>query len=115
MGCLIAARPLFVFMEITERPQLNKLFNDLWVAFFPTKDTHPDDIAHVVANKEWMRDSFIFYGWKPNKYDKLDVTIKFIDGGAVLYHEETPCALISVDQSGDAPKLRITYVDNRAQ
>lgn len=102
-------------MEITERVQLNRLFNDLWVAFFPTKDTHPDDIPAVVANKEWMRDSFIFYGWKPNKYGKLDVTIKFIDGGAVLYIEESPCALISVDQSNSEPKLRVTYVDNRLQ
>lgn len=107
--------PLYSFyMEITERPQLNSLFSSLWAKFFPTKDTHPDDIPAVVKNKEWMRDSFLFYGWAPNKYGKLDVTIKFVDGGAVLYNDENPCAIISVDQSGE-PKLRVTYVDNRAQ
>lgn len=88
---------------------------NLWEDFFPNKNTPAEDIARTVVNKDWVRESLTFYGWKPDKYGKLNVDMKYIDGGAVLYIDGiTPCAVISVDQSGSEPKMRFTYVDNRA-
>lgn len=117
MGCLIAARPLLVLqiMEITEKQDLSRLIRELWENFFPNKNTHPDDISRVVANKEWLKDSLMFYGWKPDKFGKLDISLEYVDAGAVLYNGAEPCALISINRSGVEPVLRFTYVDNRPQ
>lgn len=93
-----------------EQPQINTPVRELWAQFFPTRDTLPDAIPAAVANKDWIRDSLIYYGWKPGA-DKLNVTITFIDGGAVLMYERTqPCALITIKDG----KINITYVNNNS-
>lgn len=116
MGCLIAARPLFVLqiMEITEKQNMSLLIRELWEDFFPNKNTPADDIPRVVQNKDWVKDSLLFYGWTADKYGKLNVDMVYVDAGAVLYSNGTPCCLISIDMTSE-PKMRFTYVDNRAQ
>lgn len=99
-------------MEVNEQPNTVQVVKDLWADFFPHKNTEPARVPAVVANKEWMRESLIFFGWRPFN-DKLDVNIIFIDGGAVLLCRGLPCCLISVNWSDEGPALRFTYVDNR--
>lgn len=82
----------------------------LWEDFFPNKNTRAEDIPRVVANRDWVRDCLVYYGWEP-----LNIDMRYIDGGAVLYIDGyTLCALLSADMSGPESKLKITYVDNRA-
>jgi hypothetical protein len=97
-------------MQVTEKPNLTPVVSALWNNWFPNKETSADDIPRVVANRDWLRECLIFYGWADNKNMK-PLQIRFIDGGAVLYYDEAPCALISVIDA----QLRFTYVDNRAQ
>ena len=99
-------------MNVIEKPELTQLIVKLWGDFFPHKNTPAADIARVSANKDWIKDSLMFYGWQPED-QRLDINIRFVDGGALLYRNEDICAVISIDWSGGEPKLRFTYVDNR--
>lgn len=95
-------------MKITERQQLSPQVRELWADWFPSKNTPATEIERVNANKKWLAECLLYYGWTPTE-DALDIVIKFIDGGAVLYYGESPCAVISVKDNA----IKITYVDNR--
>lgn len=102
-------------MQIDEQPNTTQIVKDLWDQYYPSRATTPDNIAQAALNKDWIKDSLLFFGWQPGP-EKLDINISFIDGGAVLYYNRvTPCALISLQWSDNVPSLRFTYADNRPQ
>lgn len=99
-------------MHLTEKHNVQQVLRDLWADFFPHKNTKPADLARANANKEWLRDSLLFYGW--NVEANKEVNIIFAEASAVLFFETIQaCALVSI--SWTEPKLIFTYVDNRPQ